>query len=75
MQAANHIVDGVLESRRQRYGKGLPPLGTYLYLRDASGESQLMEAMDHALESVLRTAPEIFGNELTLLPLVARLNV
>ena len=71
-EAANHIIDDVLESCRQQYGKGSPLLGNSLYLRDCSGKHQVVEAMDPALESVLRTAPEIFGNASTLLPLVSR---
>lgn len=68
-EVANHIIDDVLESCRQQYGKGSPLLGNSLYLKDASGKPQLVEVMDPALESVLRTAPEIFGDEPTLLPL------
>lgn len=71
-EAANQIIDCVLESCRQRYGKGSPLLGNSLYLRDASGQPQIIEAMDPALESLLRTAPECFGNELALPPLVSR---
>jgi len=71
-EAANHIIDSVLESCRQRYGKGSPLFGNTLYLRDACGQPQLIETMDPALESLLRTAPEFFGNELTLPPLVSR---
>ena len=74
-EAANHIIDGVLQSCRQQYGKGSPLLGNSLYLRDASGKYQLVEAMDPALKSVLRTAPEIFGDEPTLLPLVSGLSL
>ena len=74
-EAANYIIDGVLELCRQQYGKGSPLLGNSLYLRDDSGKPQLVEAMDPALELVLRTASESFGDELNLLPLVSRLKL
>lgn len=70
--AANHIIESVLESCRQQYDKGSPLFGNSLYLRDVSGQPQVIEAMDPALESLLRTAPELFGIELTLPPLVSR---
>ena len=74
-EAATHIIDGVLQSCRQQDGEWSPLLGNSLYLRDASGKSQPVEAMDPALESVLRTAHEMFGDEPTLLPLVSRLSL
>ena len=52
-ETANHIIDGILESCRQQHGKGSPLLGNSLYLRDASGKHQVVEATDPALESVL----------------------
>lgn len=72
---ATEIIDNVLDSCRQKYGQGAPLLGNSLYLRDASGEPLVIEAMDRALESLLRTTSEMFGDEQALPPLVSRSNL
>jgi len=70
--AAKRIIDRVLESCRQEYGKGSPLFGNTRYLKDVSGQPRIIEAMDPELEPQLQTAPALFGAELTLPPSVSR---
>ena len=73
--AATEIIDNVLDSCRQKYGQGAPLLGNSIYLRDASEQPLVVEAMDRELESLLRTTSQMFGDEQALPPLVSRSNL
>jgi len=68
----SHVLAKVLENCRLRYGNGSPLFGNSLYLKDASGEAQLLEALDPALDFVFQTASALFGDKLALPPLVSR---
>jgi len=66
------IIHRALESCRQRYRDSLPQFGSSLFLRDICGQTCIIEEMDPELNAALRTAREIFGNQLGLPPLISR---
>lgn len=68
----NEIIERITSLCRAKYGRSAPPFGSVIYALTIDGEFQVKDLPDHRLIPALKTAPEAFGTDIPLPPLVSR---
>lgn len=72
VQERNKITEQITSLCRTKYGRSAPPFGSVVYAFTANGKFQVVDLPDHRLTPALKTAPETFGTDIPLPPLVPR---